>query len=81
MLGFRAGLHIVAQSTAMSTTVYDANVDGIVDLLVALNFAGNPNGNVTAVFVGQECHDTLNDKIYEAHALGDANWQVSSEAP
>lgn len=46
------------------------------DQPVTLDFAGSPEGNLTARFKDQ-CWDTVNDKLYfKSTATGDTGWVV-----
>lgn len=39
-------------------------------------YAGNPNGNVTADFIGDLCIDTTNGKLYQATAADNSHWNI-----
>lgn len=79
MLGFRAGMHVVAQSTAMSTTVYGVDGDLIVDnaeALVAQTGVVSPQGVVTSNFTGEVYADTSVApwQLYKANQVGTTDW-------
>jgi hypothetical protein len=40
------------------------------------SFAGNPNLNVTASKVGDQCVDTVNSLTYVAYAADNSHWQI-----
>lgn len=43
--------------------------------LAHVTFAGVPTGTAVPEFVGQECHDTVNNDWYKAHGLAAADWK------
>lgn len=72
----------------MRKAVYDTNDDGVVDAAATaaavsgvspLSYAGDPNTNVTSVFIGQICVNPGTDTTYVATVAGvDNKWQVTT---
>ena len=47
----------------------------IAQLLTFVEYAGNPTGQITPDFIGQECFDTANQAFYQACGLTAADWK------
>lgn len=68
----------VVNETGQLTQVYFRMFSDLITLVnsqpVTLDFAGSPEGNVTARFKDQ-CWDTVNSKLYfKSTATGDTGW-------
>ena len=68
----------VVNDTGQLTQVYFRLFSDLITLVnnqpVTLDFAGSPEGNVTARFKDQ-CWDTVNSKLYfKSTATGDTGW-------
>lgn len=72
--------------TTLSKTGLNKQDEGDLDWETALNsgfdnlesrigksYAGDPNGNVAAEWLGQTCHDTNSNELYRATATGSAS--------
>ena len=63
MVAIRYGSQVILRNSAnLSPNIY--------------TYAGNPNGNVVASKIGDQCVDTVNSLTYVAYAADSTHWQI-----
>ena len=50
--------------------------DELNNLHAIIEYAGDPNANVTPTHIHQMCHDTTNDDLYWAFGTGISEWKL-----
>jgi hypothetical protein len=79
----KLGLSQAAKGDLVGTWIDVWNQDNSrLEARLASTYAGDPNDNLAGSFVGQQCFDTTNNKIYFCTTVGDAAtavWQSLTE--